>query len=254
MPGAGTEGIEAAGEIIDLIEAEGLEDHLASGRISVELIEGKSRLLPNLPVEAQIRAEEYLSRRGARLTPGDPIAEVRKGSVVLRSGQIRDSSYLIWTGGIQPSRLIRDLPFDKDPWGWLKLNDYLHIPEHDRIFAVGDAVSIYSADGPLGLQRLASHALDQARVAAINIAARSGNGRQIRYEPKRKPQLISLGSAMGIFSTEERVYSGPWVVSLKKAIERNHLLTYLTKPVSSRLQPRIPGFGLVQRIRIKLPV
>lgn len=254
IAGAGTEGIEASGEIVDLIQAEGLEDDLTSGRISVELIEGKSRLLPNLPAEAQARAEEYLSRRGVRLTPGDPIAEAGRDSVALRSGQIRDSSFLIWSGGIQPSGLIRNLPFDKDPWGWLKVNDYLHVPDQDRIFAVGDAVSIYTEDGPVGPQRLASHALDQARTAAINIAARTGNGRQIRYEPKKKPQLISLGSAMGIFSTEERVYSGPWVVALKKAIERNHLMTYLTKPVSSRLQSRIPGAALWQRIRTKLPV
>lgn len=254
LAGAGTEGIEAAGEILDLIEAEGLEDQLTSGRISVELIEGQSRLLPNLPAEAQMRAEAYLSRRGVQLTHGDPIAEVRKDSVVLRSGQVRDSSYLIWTGGIQPSGLVRNLPFDKDPWGWLKVNDYLHIPGQKGIFAVGDAVSIYTPDGPLGLQRLAYHALDQARVAAINIAARSGIGKALRYEPKRKPQLISMGNRMGIFSTEERVYSGPWVVSLKNAVERKHLITYLTRPLSSRLQALLPGATLFQRLRTKLPV
>jgi NADH dehydrogenase len=254
VAGGGTEGVEVAGELLDLIKARGREEDLESGRIAVELIEGKSSLLPGFLHEVQDCADQYLRQQGVTMIAGDRIAEVRKDSVVLSSGQQRDASLLIWSGGIQPSKLIRGLPLIKDPWGWLKVTDLLNSYDDDRVYGIGDAVSIYADDGLLALQRLAYHAQDQARVAALNIAAAVSDRGKVSYRPKTKPQLISIGKDMGIFTLEDRVYSGPWVVSLKKAVERKHLLTYLTKPVSSAIWSNIPGAGFLQRLRARLPV
>lgn len=254
VAGAGTEGVEVIGETLDLIREKGLDDDLRSGRITIDLIEGKTRLLPGFSVEVQNRVEAYLRQQGVSLIAGDRIAEVRKDRVVLSSGETRDSSILIWSGGIQPSKLVRDLPFAKDPWGWLKVTDRLHVPDDERVYGIGDGVSIYTDDGPLGLQRLAYHAQDQAQIAALNIFYHMQGRRLIKYSPRNKPQLISLGKSMGILTIDEKVYAGPWVVSLKKAIERKHIFTCLTKPVSSAIAGRIPGAGLIQRLRTKLPV
>jgi NADH dehydrogenase FAD-containing subunit len=45
LAGGGTEGVEAAGELLDLAATQGRDDDLKSGRISIDLIEGKKRLL-----------------------------------------------------------------------------------------------------------------------------------------------------------------------------------------------------------------
>ena len=254
LAGAGTEGVEVIGEVLDLVRSEGFSEELAAGTFTIELVEGKGTLLPSFPLAVQQCAEGYLRQQGVRLLPGARIAEVRQDRVVLSSGAHLASSLLIWSGGIQPSKLIRDLPFDKDPWGWLKVNDRLQVPADERIFAIGDAVSISTGDGPLTLQRLAYHAQDQARVAALNITASLSGGKPVRYRPKSRPQLISMGSDMGIFTFGDRVSSGPWVVSLKKTIERKHLLAYLARPLSSALWSRVPGAGVLQRIRTRLPL
>ncbi len=254
LAGAGTEGVEVIGEVLDLIREQGLGEELTSGRITIELIEGKSRLLPAFPLAVQKRVEEYLLLQGVRLIAGDRIREVRNERVVLSSGEQHEASILIWSGGIQPSKLIRDLPFDKDPWGWLKVNEFLQVPADGRILGIGDAVSVYTDDGPLALQRLAYHAQDQARVAALNVAAAVSGSKPVRYEPKNRPQLISIGKEMGIFTLEDRVSAGAWVVTLKKALERKHLLTYLSKPLFSAIWSRVPGAGMLQRIRTRLPV
>ena len=252
LAGAGTEGVEVVGEVLDLIRDEGREEDLKTGRIAIDMIEGKTRLLPNFPNEVQDIVEEYLRGKGVSLIAGDRISEVGKDGVVLESGQKRDASILIWSGGIQPSKLIRDLPLLKDPGGWLKVTGLLHAPEDERIYGIGDAVSIVTADGPLALQRLAYHAQDQARVAALNIAADINGSEKVAYKPRTRPQLISLGKDMGIFTLENRVYSGPWVVTLKKAVERKHLMTYLSRPVSSALWSLIPGAGLVRRMVVRI--
>jgi NADH dehydrogenase len=253
LAGGGTEGVEAAGELLDLIKGQSRENDMKRGTISIDLIEGKERLLPGFPLKAQECAEHYLRARGVNVMTGHSIVIVRKDSVVLESGEKREASVLIWTGGIQPAKIIRDLSLQKDTRGWLKVTDHLQSPDDDRIFGIGDAVSIYSEDGPLSLQRLAYHAQDQARTAALNIDNHMNGRDLLAYTPKSRPQLISLGKDMGIFSEGDRVLSGAWVVALKKAVERKHIMSCLTRPVTSSIRARLPGAGFVQRLRMHLP-
>ncbi len=253
LAGGGTEGVEAAGELLDLIKGRGRENDMKTGAISIDLIEGNGRLLMGFPPKAQQCAEDYLRARGVNVMTGNSIVAVRKDSVMLESGEQRAASVLIWTGGIQPAKMIRDLPLQKDPRGWLKVTTHLHSPDDDRIFGIGDAVSIYNEKGPLPLQRLASHAQDQARIAALNIDNHMNGRDLVAYTPKSRPQLISVGKDMGIFSQGDRVLFGAWVVALKKAVERKYLMSCLTRPVTSSIRARIPGAGFLQRLRMRLP-
>jgi NADH dehydrogenase len=254
VAGGGTEGVELMGEILDLIEAEGRKDEVKSGRVALILIEGKDRLLPSFPSSVQRLAQEYLEQRGVNLLAGDGIAAVTNEQVVLASGRVYKASMLIWSGGIQPSKLVRSLAFPKDDQGWIKVSDRLHLAGDETIYALGDAVTIHNEEGILRLQRLAPHAEDQARVAALNIHASIETEEQIPYVPKHKPQLISIGGKFGIFSADGKVYSGPWVVSLKKAIERQHLHSTLARPVSSALWSRVPKSSIMQHLRTRLPL
>jgi NADH:quinone reductase (non-electrogenic) len=253
LAGGGTEGVEAAGELLDLIKKEGRDDDLRSGKVSIDLIEGRDRLLTGFPGGAQDRAEEYLRGRGISLVTGHPIIEVRKDRVLLASGEGRDATILVWTGGIQPPRLVRELSLQKDGNGWLKVTEHLRSIDDERIFGIGDAVGIYDRSGALQLQRLAHHAEDQARIVALNIARQIAGREPVAYRPKSKPQLVSMGADMGILTTGERVLSGSWVVAIKKAVERKHLMGCLSRPVASAVLSGIPGAGFIRRLRSSLP-
>jgi NADH dehydrogenase len=161
-----------------------------------------------------------------------------------------DTSMLIWTGGIQPTRLIQELPLAKDPNGWLKVTDRLHSPDDDYVYGVGDIVSIYVHDEPLALTRLAYHALDQALIASMNINSHLRGQRQVGYSPKDKPQLVSLGKEMGIYTRKDMVLSGQWVVLLKKVVQARHLMTYLSKPSLSAITSSNAGLGFRQLLRM----
>lgn len=254
LAGGGTEGVEVAGELIDAIKDHGSEDDLASGRISVELVESREHLLPGFPLKAREFVDDYLSRRGVKLIFGSPIAEARKDRVILASGKEREMSMLLWTGGIQPTRLIRDLPLSKDSTGWLKVTDRLYSPDDERVYGIGDAITIHKSGKPVPMPRLAYLATEQARIASLNISSSISGRDLVPYEPKLGPHLISLGRDMGILVEGERFFSGFWVVTLKKAIERKHLMTYLTKPVTSALAAKIPGAGILQRLWRRLPI
>jgi len=254
IAGGGPEGVEVAGELLDLIKGRGYGNDLDSGRLTLKLIHGQDNLLPGFPIKAREFSREYLLQKGVTISTGDRIVEVKKNSVILDSGVQHDMSMLIWTGGIQPTRLIQELPLTKDPNGWLKVTDRLHSPDDEYVYGVGDIISIYAHDEPLSLTRLAYHALDQALIASININNHLRGRRLVGYTPKDKPQLISLGKEMGIYTRKDTVLTGQWVVLLKKVVQARHVMTYLTKPGVSSVTAKIPGTSFRHLLRIFSPL
>jgi NADH dehydrogenase len=254
IAGGGPEGVEVAGEVLDLISDRRHLHDLISGRLTLKLIDGQDNLLPGFPVRGRELAREYLLRKGVTILTGHHIVEVREKSVILDSGVEHGMSILIWTGGIQPTRLIQELPLAKDPNGWLKVTDRLHSPDDEYVYGIGDVISIYANDTPLPLTRLAHHALDQALVASKNIHSHLLGRGQVGYSPKNKPQLVSLGREMGICKYQDRVLSGQWVVLLKKVIQARHLMTYLTKPGLSPVTSRVPGLEFRHLLRMLSPL
>ena len=253
LAGGGTEGVEVAGELLDLIKDSGREFGPAGGTVAITLVEAQQQLLPGFPPPAREFAENYLREKGVTIITGQRICEVRSGSIVLAAGRELPQSMLIWTGGIKPSPVIADLSLPKDPAGWLIVNDRLHSPVDERLYAVGDIVAIQGADGTVPLQRLAYHAQDQGAVAGINIANHLRGKGLIRYAPKYKPQLVSIGRDMGIYTQGNVFKAGSWVVTLKKAVERKHLMSYLTRPLLSSISRKVPGIDLFKRLGLKLP-
>jgi NADH dehydrogenase len=235
--GGGTEGVEVVGELIDFFGEEGLSQEVEEGRLSIHLVHAGPRLLPGLPVRAAERAAEYLGGKGVRLHTRNPIVEAGEDRVILKNGTKVKSSLLIWTGGIHPAPLMREIPLPRGPEGWLKVTETLQSPSDERVFAVGDGVSIETPSGPLALERLAYHAIDQGRLAAENIHAHLEGKEPQAYSPSKKPHLVSMGSETGIFVQGDSVLSGDWVVGLKRTIQTRHLMTYLTRPALMR----IPG-------------
>ncbi len=254
LAGGGTEGVEMAGEILDLIRDNGYLDDLDAERITVTIVERQARILPGFSRGTGEFADDYLRKRGVKILAGQSINAVKKTSLTLSSEVELPFTMLVWTGGIKPSPLIEELPLPHEKNGWLIVTDQLNSPADERIFGIGDAVSIHGDTGPLMLQRLAYHAQDQAVVAGLNIAYHASGRKLIAYQPRTRPQMISIGREMGIYTHEDRFRAGAWVVVLKKAVERNYLMSCLSRPLLMKIPFRIPGYDLVKRIKLKLPL
>lgn len=252
LAGGGTEGVEVAGEIIDAIWREGLDDELAAGILSVEIIEGRPDLLHGFPAAAREFARRDLAEQKVTVLTSTRISAVLPDAVRLSDGSERRASLVIWTGGIQPSPLLRELPLPKDPAGWLLVSDTLQSIGNERVFGAGDIVTIRAERGALPIQRLAYHAIDQGRVAAGNIIARTRGRDLLSYVPQERPQLISIGKKAGILVSGEDARFGGWIGDLKKAVERKHLLSCLGRAGFSGLARTVPGWSLLRGLGSRL--
>src|SRR5699024_8996936 len=47
----------------------------------------------------------------------------------------------IWTAGVRPNFLVRELPFEKDTQEKIVVNDFYQVPAQENIYVVGDCVS-----------------------------------------------------------------------------------------------------------------
>ena len=253
LAGGGTEGIEMAGEILDLIHDNGYADDLTAGRINVTIVERETRILPGFLRETSEFAGDYLRKRGVKFITGQTIKTVQETALMLGSDVELPFTLLIWTGGIKPSRLIENLPLPREKSGWLIVTDQLNSPADDRIFGIGDAVSIHGDRGPLALPRLACHAQDQAVIAGLNITYHASGRELLSYQPRTRPQMISIGKEMGIYSRENAFSTGAWVVVLKKAVERNYLMSCLSRALLLKMPFRIPGVDFFKRMKLRLP-
>jgi NADH dehydrogenase len=245
VAGGGTEGVEVAGEFLDLMEEQD---------VRITLIEGQREILSGFPDGVRSFAEDRLRSKGLNLITGERIVAVHETSLTFSSGRELPQSMLIWSCGIKPSDLISGLALPKDSAGWLLVDPFLRSQEDERIFAVGDAISVTSPDSELPLPKLAYHAQDQARVAAVNIASFLRDSPSlVPYEPRIRPRLISIGKDMGIFVRGETFRTGAWVVGLKKAVERKHLMSCLSWPVIAGIGRRFPGRSWLMRLGLRLP-
>src|SRR5699024_7392907 len=90
----------------------------------------------------------------------------------------------IWTAGVQPNKLVQELPFKKDNQGKVILNDYYQVPAQKNVYVVGDcASSTYSPSAQLAGQQ-------GEQIAQILQAI-------LRNEEPRKPRPIKLKGTLG---------------------------------------------------------
>ncbi len=254
IAGGGLEGVEIAGELLDMIDDARKQEDLSSGKITIELIESADRLLHDCNEKVQDFVETYLQEKGIGILTGNKIERVEKDRVILDSGESRSMSMLIWTGGIQPMPWIQESTLEKDSQGWIKVTRALHTPRDEHMYSLGDTVTIVTEKGPLALPRVASHTLDQAAVVALNLYYDLMGHRKIGYYPKVKPQLISLGRNMGILTEQEIFIASPWAARLKKGVEKTHMMTYRRKPYMAAFSGKLPGAELRHLFRILKPV
>jgi len=94
---------------------------------------------------------------------------------------------------------------------------------------------------------------DQGALAGINISYDLGGRALMRYAPKYKAQLVSIGRGMGIYTPGD-VFNGRGVGGcVQEAVERKHLMSCLTRPLLSGISRKVPGLDLFKRLGLKLP-
>ena len=188
IAGGGFAGVELAGALNDFAHGI-LADYpnLHPRDLSVVLVHSRDRILPELSESLAHYAQARMESRGVTFRLNTRLADAKPGVVVLSDGELRAQT-LVWTAGTAPNPLLKSLPVERDKRGALVVENWLELPGHPGVWALGDCAAVADTKSGKPCPPTAQFALRQAEVLAKNIRA------ELQGRPKHSFHFDSLGA------------------------------------------------------------
>ena len=203
--GGGFSGIETAGEIEDFFRR--LRRHyypkIKADEPRAHIVELQDRLLAEQEPSMGEYAAKKLRERGFEIHLGTPIKEVRESGVIIGEDEFIPSRTIVWTGGVQPSPVVREAGIEVDKAGRAMVASTMET-SRAGVWAIGDCAKIPMDEADGFHAPTAQNAVREAKQLAKNILA-SIDGRPSEIEPFRYRVIGTLAS-IGHYSGVGKVF------------------------------------------------
>ncbi|MCP3029149.1 NAD(P)/FAD-dependent oxidoreductase [Halobacillus sp. A5] len=127
--GAGLSGIEVASEIRE-----------SRPDLNIRLLDRGETVLRAFDKKIQDYVEEWFASNDVEVLHSASVGYVEKDGVC-NNGVCYINDVTIWTAGVRPNYLVRELPFKKDDQDKIVINDFYQVPERQNVYVVGDCAS-----------------------------------------------------------------------------------------------------------------
>jgi NADH dehydrogenase len=192
--GAGYAGVEALGELRDLVEdALRFYPGLDEIRRRWVLVDGAPKILPEIPSRLGEYAAAELRRRGVEIHVSTTLASCGAGTAVLSNGVTIPNHTLVWTAGVRANPALSKLGLTLDEKGRLPVDATLRVAGSTSTWALGDCAAVPNAETGTLDPPTSQHALRQARCLARTLA-----GEETTYAYRTLGQVATLGRHKGI--------------------------------------------------------
>ncbi len=122
-----------------------------------------------------------------------PIASVSREFIRLANGRRISNGLLVWAAGIRAREVEIAPPVGRDAQGRIITNEFLEVPGHDGVFALGDCALALQDGKPLAAT--ASVAVQQAKYAARRIL---NPAKSVPFRFRNRGDMASLGFMSGV--------------------------------------------------------
>jgi len=157
------------------------------------LLDLAKRVLPELDERMSKDADQLLRERGVEVLTGLSVQEALYDGVRLTDGRYIPTRTLVWCVGVRPDPVVEDLGLPTDH-GRIVVDEYLRVPGHPRVYAIGDAAAVPDPEHPgRPTPMTAQHAVRHGKQAARNIAAEYGTGKAKPYRHRDLGFVVDLG-------------------------------------------------------------
>jgi len=232
--GGGATGIELVTELTCYVEYLSRMHRINLSDVELVLLEAMPHILSALPENLAKRivnyAEDAIKKLGIKLLCSKPVVEVGKDFVKLKDGGYIPSNTVVWCGGLQTHKVIKNSGLKTDKKGFLEVNPYLQPTFKDEVlenvYCAGDAITFIDKKTNQPLMKIARHAVDQGKTSAKNIYADIHGEKKIEYTPRTQATIISLGKDDAIGFYGDHILKGKIAIWIKYLIEDIYLRRY----------------------------
>ncbi|MGG3799240.1 NAD(P)/FAD-dependent oxidoreductase [Metabacillus fastidiosus] len=128
--GGGLSGVELASEL-----------RMSRKDLNIKLFDRGKHILSSFPEKVSSYIENWFREHNVDVINGATITKVDENAIYNHDDPVQVDA-VVWTAGIQPNKVVRDLEVGKDPQGRIILTPQHFIPEHEDAFVVGDCASL----------------------------------------------------------------------------------------------------------------
>ncbi|MFM7188607.1 MAG: NAD(P)/FAD-dependent oxidoreductase [Armatimonadota bacterium] len=146
--GGGPTGCELAG-VLPEIARKALADEYRSFKSTdtrIFLIENSAHVLDNFPDDLRVCATADLEHLGVDVIPLRKAADIQPDHVVLDDGTRIPCRTVFWAAGNKAGPICSTLGAEQDRTGRVIVTPYLHLPDDNSVFVVGDAAHVRRDD------------------------------------------------------------------------------------------------------------
>jgi NADH dehydrogenase len=168
--GGGFGGVETAGELNDFVKetVRGFYKNIHAKDIKIILVNAHDKILPEVGDELGNFALQKLKERGVQFVMNTHAKGATDKSLSLDNGMVIPTYTLIWTAGVNPSKVVANLPCSHDKHHRIIANTYLELQGYERVvYALGDCASVSDPHTGKPYPPTAQHAIRQGKLLLI---------------------------------------------------------------------------------------
>lgn len=201
--GGGFTGVEAAGEMTDFFKSVlHYYKPITHDELDVVLVEGGSKLLPDLMPGMGEYSARSLVRRGVRVLVNTLVAGADADGLKLKDGSTIPTRTIVWSAGVKPAPVVDKLGFETRR-GAIVVDPDFSVPGHPGVWALGDCASMQNARGYV--PATAQHAIREGPVLASNIVATMKGKPTKSFTFSSLGMMASLGARQGVAGLFDKV-------------------------------------------------
>ncbi|WP_108670671.1 NAD(P)/FAD-dependent oxidoreductase [Peribacillus acanthi] len=199
--GAGLSGVELASELCE-----------SRPDLKIKIFDRGEHILSSFSPKLSSYIEEWFHKNGVEVINHSNITAVEE-NLLFNHGEPVSCDAIVWTAGIQPSKIVRDMDVEKDSQGRVVLTPQHFIPNRENVFVVGDCASLPHAPSA----QLAEGQAEQ--IVTVLLKKWAGEPLPESFPAiKLKGVLGSLGKKQGFGLVADRAITGRVARLLKSGI------------------------------------
>ncbi|MEO4054362.1 NAD(P)/FAD-dependent oxidoreductase [Solibacillus sp. CAU 1738] len=127
--GAGLSGIELASELRE-----------SRADLKIKLFDRSPRILRDFPEKLSNYVKSWFTKHNVEVIAESNITKVEE-TRLYNHDQVIEVDAIVWTAGVQPVQLVREMEAEKDKFGRPIVTQYFNLPDDEHVYVVGDCAS-----------------------------------------------------------------------------------------------------------------
>lgn len=127
--GAGLSGIELASELRE-----------SRADLTIKLFDRSPRILRDFPEKLSEYIKSWFVKHNVDVIAESNITRVAEGCLY-NHDEVIEADVIVWTAGVQPVKIVRELDVEKDKFNRPIITDHYHVVGDEDVYVVGDCAS-----------------------------------------------------------------------------------------------------------------